>query len=116
MLSQLRSCEIHQISLHVLRSNDSAVRLYSSHGFEIVCMLKDYYSLSNQSGDAYWMRMDLSKPKRTFEAPLFDHSVRVGPWPFGMSFEIFILLIFAGISLLLFLYYANMMKQYQMSL
>lgn len=76
-----------QISLHVLRSNHNAVRFYCAHGFEIVCLLKEYYNIADDIGDAFWLRRDLTKAKTIFEPPVFEHSIRSGPWPLGLSFE-----------------------------
>lgn len=87
MISQANKCGIMQISLHVLRSNHNAIKFYASQGFEIICLLEEYYNIATDPGDAFWLRRDLSKAKSIFEPPLFEHSIRRGPWPFGLSFE-----------------------------
>jgi hypothetical protein len=100
-LEQMRACEIAQVSLHVQTDNEAAVRLYKSHGFDILCSIQAYYTLEGSSGDAFWMRKDLKK--FTSEQPLIASSVRAGPWPFGLTFEIFFIYVLgmaASITLL----------------
>lgn len=100
LLKQLRACDISQVSLHVLFSNDAALRLYAKYGFDILCRIQNYYSLGNQTQDAFWMRKDLTKLDRPNDISLVASPIRNGPWPLGLSFEMFILVIFAVFVLL----------------
>lgn len=103
MLQQLRDCDISQVSLHMLSTNDAALRLYSSFGFTIICRISDYYIIDKQAEEAYWLRKDLTKPSQISEAPIIASRIRAGPWPFGMTFENFFMLVFALLTLLLLL-------------
>lgn len=95
----MKSCDISQASLHVQAENTAAIRLYQSMGFRILCRIKDYYNIPEISGDALWMRRDMSSkriptgPELTGEMPLIAPSIPTGPWPFGLSFEMFFLFV-----------------------
>lgn len=103
MLEQLRQSDITQVSLHMLVSNDAALRLYTAHGFSILCVIREYYDLDDGSRDAYWMRKDLTKSPHISEARIFATSIREGPWPLGLNFVTFTTLLLAlFLALLLF--------------
>jgi ribosomal protein S18 acetylase RimI-like enzyme len=104
MIDQLQKCGVCEVSLHVLRSNQNATKFYSHHGFETICALSEYYNIPDDPGDAFWMRRDLLKAAQIYEPPIFEHSVRSGPWPFGLYFETFMvatLVVASAISLLI---------------
>lgn len=86
----------------MLTTNVAALRLYSAYGFSILCMIREYYELEDGPKDAYWMRKDMTKQLHISESPIFAPSVREGPWPLGLNFLAFTMLIFAIFSMILF--------------
>lgn len=89
----MKACDLVQLSLHVQRDNEAALRFYLDFGFSIVCNLPHYYNLPDSGAAALWLRKDLNKVN-TFDK-VFAPAIRDGPWPFGLSFELFVLLVLA---------------------
>lgn len=96
----MRDCDLTQVSLHMLTTNEPALRLYSGFGFKVLCRLTNYYHIYDTPEDGYWLRKDLRKVSAISEPPVIAPNIRLGPWPFGLSFENFFLLVFACLSLL----------------
>jgi hypothetical protein len=66
---------IRDLTLHVQRGNEDALRFYRRHGLELVKVLRNYYTIEGKVFDALWMRL---KDVARFRTVTIEQSL-IGP-------------------------------------